>query len=66
MDLLLILKIDSTDYDRLTKRLHMNHGAKTQAVLMTVFRSAELQEDNPIETVLAMARSAITANTTYG
>jgi len=34
-------------------------GAKTQAILMTLFRSAELQGDNPIETIFAAAQNAI-------
>jgi transposase len=34
-------------------------GAKTQAILMTLFRSAELQEENPVETVLAFAKNLI-------
>jgi hypothetical protein len=34
-------------------------GAKTQALLMTLFRSAELQGDNPIETIFAAAQNAI-------
>ena len=38
-------------------------GAKTQAILMTLFRSAELQKLNPVETILAMAKMCINANT---
>lgn len=34
-------------------------GAVTQAVLMTLFRTAELQKQNPVETVLALAKLAI-------
>jgi hypothetical protein len=34
-------------------------GAKTQAVLMTLFRSAELQGKNPVETVLSLAKAII-------
>jgi transposase len=34
-------------------------GAKTQAVLMTLFRSAELQQKNPVETVLSLAKVII-------
>jgi transposase len=34
-------------------------GAQTQAILMSLFRSAELQGDNPVETVLAQARGLI-------
>ncbi|MFZ3046926.1 MAG: IS66 family transposase [Desulfatirhabdiaceae bacterium] len=34
-------------------------GAVTQAVLMTLFRTAELQKKNPVENVLAAAKTAI-------
>lgn len=34
-------------------------GAVTQAVLMTLFRTAELQNQNPVEAVLAAAKAAI-------
>jgi hypothetical protein len=34
-------------------------GAVTQAVLMTLFRTAELQNQNPVEAVLAAAKSTI-------
>ena len=34
-------------------------GAVTQAVLMTLFRTAELQKQNPVETVLTLTKSAI-------
>jgi hypothetical protein len=37
-------------------------GAKTQAILMTLFRSAELQKLNPVETVLTMAKQSIDEN----
>ena len=36
-----------------------NMGAKTQAILMTLFRSAELQKLNPVDVVLAMAKQSI-------
>jgi len=36
-----------------------NTGAKTQAILMTLFRSAELQRLNPVEVVLSMAKQPI-------
>jgi UDP-N-acetylmuramoylalanine-D-glutamate ligase len=35
-------------------------GAKTQAILMSLFRSAELQGQNPIEVVLCLAKSSLT------
>jgi hypothetical protein len=37
-------------------------GAKTQAILMTLFRSAELQKLNPVEVVLAIAKRFIDQN----
>ncbi len=39
-----------------------NAGAKTQAILMTLFRSAELQELNPVETVFSIAQQCIDPN----
>ena len=37
-------------------------GAKTQAILMTLFKSAVLQKLNPVEAVLALAKKSIDAN----
>jgi transposase len=34
-------------------------GAKTQAILMSLFRSADLQGHNPVETILTQARALI-------
>ena len=39
-----------------------NTGAKTQAILMTLFRSAELQRLNPVESVLSLAKQSIDEN----
>jgi len=39
-----------------------NTGAKTQAILMTLFRSAELQKLNPVEVVLSIAKQSIDEN----
>lgn len=36
-------------------------GAKTQAILMTLFRSAQLQDHNPIETVRSITKIALGA-----
>lgn len=44
---------------KISQQNRSDQGAKTQAVLMTLFRSAELQGKNPIETVLSMAKHAI-------
>jgi hypothetical protein len=46
---------------KVSQQNRSQQGAKTQAVLMTLFRSAELHQDNPVETVLAMAKNAIGA-----
>jgi transposase len=39
-----------------------NRGAKTQAILMTLFRTAELKKLNPVEIVLAIAKRFIYQN----
>ena len=39
-----------------------NTGAKTQAILMTLFKSAELQRLNPVEVVLSVAKQSIDKN----
>lgn len=36
-----------------------DQGAKTQAVLMSLLRAAELQGQNPIEVVVCLAKSII-------
>ena len=44
---------------KVSQQNRSEQGAKTQAVLMTLFRSAELQGKNPVETVLSIAKDAI-------
>ena len=44
---------------KVSQQNRSDEGAKTQAVLMSLFRSAELQGDNPIEMILTMAKAAI-------
>jgi len=44
---------------KVSQQNRSDEGAKTQAVLMSLFRSAELQGHNPIETILDMAKMAI-------
>jgi hypothetical protein len=44
---------------RVSQQNRSEQGAKTQAILMTLFRTAELQKQNPVETVLAAAKKAI-------
>jgi hypothetical protein len=36
-------------------------GAKTQAILMTLFRSAQLQDHNPVEFILSIAKRTLEA-----
>lgn len=44
---------------KVSQQNRSEQGAKTQAILMTLFRSAELQDENPVETVMALAKKAI-------
>jgi len=44
---------------KISQQNRSEQGAKTQAVLMTLFRSAELQQKNPVETVLSIAQCAV-------
>ena len=44
---------------KVSQQNRSEQGAKTQAILMTLFRSAELQEKNPVETVLSLAKAII-------
>jgi hypothetical protein len=44
---------------KISQQNHSEQGAKTQAILMSLFRSAELQGTNPVETLLAIAKSSI-------
>jgi transposase len=39
-------------------------GAKTQSILMTLFRSAQLQGHNPVEIILSTAKDALAARST--
>jgi len=45
---------------KVSQQNRSQHGAKTQAILMSLFRTAELQGQNPIEVVLCLAKLAIT------
>ena len=47
---------------KVSQQNRSEQGAKTQAILMTLFRSAELQGTNPVETLLSTAKSTLTAN----
>ena len=44
---------------KVSQQNRSEQGAKTHAVLMTLFRSAELQKENPVENVLSLAKTAI-------
>jgi transposase len=44
---------------KISQQNRSDQGAKTQAAFMTLFRSAKLQEKNPIETVLLLAKYSI-------
>jgi len=48
---------------KISQQNRSDQGAKTQAILMTLFRSAELQGLNPVETVMANAKHAIDPQT---
>jgi len=44
---------------KVSQQNRSDHGAKAQAILMTLFRTAELQGKNPVETILSVAKSVI-------
>jgi transposase len=44
---------------KVSQQNRSDHGSKTQAILMSLFRTAELQGQNPIEVVLCLAKSTI-------
>jgi transposase len=46
---------------KISQQNRSDQGAKTHAILMTLFKSAELQKLNPIEAVLADAKTVIKA-----
>ena len=48
---------------KISQQNRSDQGAKTQAIFMTLFRSAELQGRNPVETVMATAQNAIADKT---
>lgn len=48
---------------RVSQQNRSDQAAKAQAILMTLFRTAELQGKNPVETVLSYAEKAIEAKT---
>ena len=44
---------------KVSQQNRSDQGAKTQAILMSLFRTAELQGKNPVEEILAMAKSTL-------
>jgi hypothetical protein len=44
---------------KVSQQNRSEHGSKTQAILMSLFRTAELQGQNPIEVALGLAKSAM-------
>ena len=46
---------------KVSQQNRSENGAKTQSILMTLFRSAELQGHNPVEIILAIAKRALEA-----
>ena len=49
---------------KVSQQYRSDHGAKTQSVLMNLFRSAQLQGHNPAEIILSTAREALAAQST--
>jgi hypothetical protein len=47
---------------KISQQNRSDKGAKTQAILMTLFRSAELQNLNPVEVVLSLIKNQIDTN----
>ena len=44
---------------KVSQQNRSDQGAKTQAILMTLFRTAELKGENPVNAILALAKSFI-------
>jgi len=44
---------------KVSQQNRSEQGAKTQAILMSLFRSADLQKKNPVETILSMSKSIL-------
>jgi hypothetical protein len=51
---------------KVSQQNRSEQGAKTQAILMSLFRSAELQGQNPIETIFETAQYLIGSETQEG
>ncbi len=48
---------------KISQQNRSEQGAKTQAIFMTLLRSAELQGLNPVEALLSYTKSALEART---
>lgn len=44
---------------KVSQQNRSEQGTKTQAILMSLFRSVELQGENPVETILSMSKSIL-------
>jgi hypothetical protein len=49
---------------KVSQQNRSDDGAKTQSILMTLFRSAQLQGHNPVEIILSTAKNALAARST--
>jgi len=49
---------------KVSQQNRSDDGAKTQSILMTLFRSAQLQGHNPVEIILSTAKEALSARST--
>jgi hypothetical protein len=49
---------------KVSQQNRSDDGAKTQSILMTLFRSAQLQGHNPVEIILSTAKGALAARST--
>lgn len=50
---------------KISQQNRSEQGAKTQAILMTLFRSAEIQGKNPVETLLSWAKDSISNDLSF-
>ena len=47
---------------KISQQNRSEQGAKTHAILMTLFRSSELQGENPVERVLSITKNIMKVN----
>jgi transposase len=48
---------------KVSQQNRSDEGAQTQSILMSLFRSSELQGHNPVETILSLAKNTLRART---